>query len=85
MLRCTIELIPFGDEARKVTLGEVLIKNDGSGNVEIGNYCIIIYEKGMPTKIGNIKGHPRLQHSSSFLLARAIDACMKLNTGGKRG
>ncbi len=42
MLRCTIELIPRGDESRKRTLGIVEIANDGTGTPEVGNYRVVL-------------------------------------------
>ena len=40
MIRCTIELLPFGSEERKRTIGLVEIANDGTGTSEIGNYVV---------------------------------------------
>ena len=40
MLRCTIELIPHGDEARARPIGIVEIANVGGGTHEVGNYLI---------------------------------------------
>lgn len=44
MLRCTIELIPFGKELEKRALSEILISNDGTGNTDIGNYRATVCE-----------------------------------------
>lgn len=41
MLRCTIELLPHGDESRKRTLGLVEIANVG-GTVEVGEYAVVL-------------------------------------------
>lgn len=40
MLRCTIELVPMGDESRKEVIGLIEIANDGTGTQYIGNYGV---------------------------------------------
>jgi hypothetical protein len=42
MLRCTIEVIPFGDENRAQKIGIVEIGNDGTGKSDTGNYRVIL-------------------------------------------
>ena len=41
MLRCTIELLPGGDEAKAHTLGLVEIANVG-GTEQVGNYRVVL-------------------------------------------
>ena len=41
MLRCTIELLPGGDESRARTIGVVEIANVG-GTREVGNYSVAL-------------------------------------------
>jgi len=41
MIRCTIELLPGGDETRKRTIGLVEIANIG-GSAVVGNYGVIL-------------------------------------------
>jgi hypothetical protein len=41
MLRCTIELLPGGDESRARTIGLVEIANIG-GTAEVGNYSVVL-------------------------------------------
>jgi hypothetical protein len=41
MLRCTIELLPGGDESRARTIGVVEIANVG-GTREVGNYAVVL-------------------------------------------
>lgn len=41
MIRCTIELLPFGDEARKRVIGCVEIANVG-GSSEVGEYAVVL-------------------------------------------
>ena len=40
MLRVTVELLPFGDESAKKTLTTFDIANNGTGDVEYGNYDV---------------------------------------------
>jgi hypothetical protein len=42
MLRCTIELVPRGDESRKRVIGLVEIANTGTGTLERGNYSVVL-------------------------------------------
>lgn len=42
MIRCTIELVPFGVESAKRKIGIVEIANDGSGSELLGNYKVIL-------------------------------------------
>lgn len=42
MLRCTIELVPKGDESRKRVIGLVEIANTGTGTLERGNYGVVL-------------------------------------------
>lgn len=41
MIRCTIEMLPGGDESRARTIGLVEIANIG-GTLELGNYQVIL-------------------------------------------
>lgn len=41
MIRCTIEMLPGGDESRKRTIGLVEIANVG-GTEAVGNYSVIL-------------------------------------------
>lgn len=42
MLKLTLEVIPFGKDELKKTLGIVEIINDGTGDHELGNYTIYV-------------------------------------------
>lgn len=42
MIRCTIELLPGGDETRARTIGLVEIANDLSGTLDLGNYAVTL-------------------------------------------
>lgn len=42
MIRCTIELLPGGQESHARTIGIVEIANTGTGSEEIGNYAVAL-------------------------------------------
>jgi len=42
MIRCIIELVPFGEESKKRPIGIIEIANDGSGNEFTGNYKVLL-------------------------------------------
>lgn len=71
MLRVTVELVPYGQENMKETLGQYVIGNDGTGTREIGNYVLIdeLGEKrrgengGLGPTIGEIRGFERQKPS----------------------
>lgn len=42
MIKVTLELIPFGDISKIQTIGIAAIANDGSGNLEVGNYNYVV-------------------------------------------
>jgi hypothetical protein len=82
MLRCTIELIPFGKELEKRALSEILISNDGTGNTDIGNYRATVCENNQ-ILTGRVENHARLEHGPAFRVARAIDACLMSKKEGE--
>lgn len=41
MIRCTIEILPGGDETKARTIGCVEIANIG-GTIELGNYAVVL-------------------------------------------
>lgn len=49
MLRLTLEMVPFGLEDRKYTIGVVEIANVG-GNSKYGNYVAIWKKEGEPDR-----------------------------------
>lgn len=53
MLRVTIELIPYGDENYARPLGIIEIANDGTGDVDNGNYIVAL--KKTPPWIGALR------------------------------
>lgn len=77
MIRVTIELVPRGDESKKQHLGTAEIINDGTGNMEVGNYTVRLSKWGKPNqtwKKGALSGFPRQRLGSWDLLALALVA-----------
>jgi hypothetical protein len=69
MLRITIELVPYGKEEYKRTIGSIEIGNDGTGDYRVGNYKYSISDETGKIK-GKLEGHNRLK--SVFHLLRDI-------------
>lgn len=42
MIRCTIEILPGGDESRARKIGLIEIADDGTGTEEIGHYVVVL-------------------------------------------
>lgn len=42
MIRCTIEIIPYGIEKLTQKIGMIEIANDNTGNINIGNYKVLL-------------------------------------------
>ena len=61
MIRVTVDIIPFGVEAKKKTITEIKIDNDGTGDVFTGNYDFSVYdvEHDHAMLIDKIKDHRR--------------------------
>lgn len=51
MIRITIELFPHGDSNRSKVLGIMDIWNDGSGDINTGNYKFCAWKAGTPKDI----------------------------------
>ena len=60
MLRVTVELVPFGEEAHARKIAEAVIYNDGTGDRDAGNYVAGFCEHGWLGS-AEIKGHCRAQ------------------------
>ncbi|MCI0354301.1 MAG: hypothetical protein L0099_04560 [Acidobacteria bacterium] len=60
MLRVTVELVPFGEEAQKRKIAEAVIYNDGTGTPLVGNYVAGFCESGWIGSV-EIHGHERRQ------------------------
>jgi len=63
MIRVTVEILPFGDEARRRTIASMDIWNDGSGTIENGNYEGIIYtDDSSVFRRARVVNYSRLTH-----------------------
>lgn len=81
MIVVKIELWPLGNQAKARTLGVVNIANDGTGDLEKGNYKVALSHAGKyfgkpgAYKSGEVKGFKRAL-SPYHLLLRALQACL---------
>ena len=55
MIKVTVEILPFGFEEGRRTIGEMTIANDGTGNHETGNYYGTVDGKKVLEKVLNHK------------------------------
>ena len=77
MLRVTVELLPFGVESKRRTLGTVLITNDGSGSATSGNYDVkVLSSNGRITRRGRVTRFPRKRLGAVQLLLQALKAAL---------
>ena len=79
MLRITVELLPYGDESRKRTLGTILAANDGTGDALTGHYNVAELAEPEETfrqaknRWVRVENHPR-GISVWYLVAKALEA-----------
>lgn len=62
MLRITVEIVPFGIEARKRVIQKLEIWNDATGTKEVGNYCAHL-EAEYGSRYGRLTGFRRHKQS----------------------
>ena len=85
MLRVTVELLPHGSEERKSTLATLIIVNDGTGSVQLGNYNCYFVRKGAAFRqyLSNhfrnvrIEKHRRIDSHVWRLVKKALDGAYK--------
>jgi len=53
VIRVTVELLPFGSEVNKKTLGVAHIANDATGSPDVGNYNVALTKFGGATTRGS--------------------------------
>lgn len=68
MLRVTLDIIPFGSEAHRRTIGTLEIINDGTGDRDTGNYDVSI-----DGRTARVEDHDR-EDGAWVLLRRALEA-----------
>lgn len=77
MIRVTVDLVPFGFEHRKRTLGIIQIANVG-GDRNTGHYNVTQLSRPSEegtcrvVKKGEVNNHPRLRKSVWNLIAKAL-------------
>lgn len=79
MIRITVELLPGGDASQAKHLGTATIWNDGSGDVEIGNYGATFSKWGRPGEVwkrGTVKNFPRHGRGPWDLLYLALKSAV---------
>lgn len=79
MLRITIELVPWGDDFLARPIGGMIIANDGSGDLDEGNYIVKMSHGSIDGKIvtREVGGFPRKGLDAWHLLALALEACLE--------
>jgi len=83
MIRITVELVPKGKEKYKRTIARADIVNDGTGDVNIGNYYSNLYINdpvtGEEQHIGRyeVKGFKRLIYPVWCLIGKVIEKMRK--------
>lgn len=84
MLRVEIKLIPFGFKDLEKTLGVVEIINDGTGDLRVGNYDVLLSDEGMFTTDGEsrllssarLEGFKRMKAGPYQILLAALLAAL---------
>jgi len=84
MIRCTIELLPGGDETRKRTIGCVEIANDGTRTDAFGNYIVVL--KKTPPFPGALraawrKGTLQLGHEDEEVIIQQVEGHHRTKRG----
>lgn len=76
MLRVTVEMVPFGVESRKHTIGQLLLINNATGTIDTGNYDIELrtYKQNGKESLSKtkIKNFPRTVFGAWDLIYRAL-------------
>lgn len=75
MIKVTIEVYPHGVEKFKRHVGTMIIRNDGTGTKEIGNYKVTLSKFKDSSKIwrrGEVKEFPRQKRGPYDLVYRAL-------------
>lgn len=61
MIRVRVELVPFGNEDEAKEIGQLVLANDGYGNVFTGNYVFAYADDSGREGEGSVKDFPRQQ------------------------
>ena len=61
MIRVRVDLVPFGYEDEAKEIGQLVLANDGQGNVFTGNYVFVYADDRGNEYEGAVKDFPRQQ------------------------
>ena len=61
MIRVRVDLVPFGNEDQAKQIGELVLANDGYGNIFTGNYVFVYADDNGQECEGSVKDFPRQQ------------------------
>jgi len=85
MVVIKVELWPMGNEAAARPLAEAHIANDGSGDMDTGNYWVKLFKRrGGIWRQGTVTGFPRRRLGEWDLLFRALLSCVGERNGLRR-
>ena len=87
MIVVKVELWPHGDESHARSLGFAEIANDGSGDLQTGNYEVRLFQWGSVRRLwkkGTVSGFDRKRHGPWDLLALALAAIVGRRIGVMR-
>ena len=59
MIRVRVELVPFGNEDEAREIGQLVLANDGHGNMFTGNYVFVYADNLNEEREGSVKDFPR--------------------------
>ena len=59
MIRVRVDLVPFGNEDEAKEIGQLVLANDGYGNVFTGNYVFVYADDHGNEHEGAVKDFPR--------------------------
>ena len=59
MIRVRVDLVPFGNEDEAKEIGQLVLANDGYGNVFTGNYVFVYADNSGKEHEGSVKDFPR--------------------------
>ena len=59
VIRVRVDLVPFGNEDEAKEIGQLVLANDGDGNVFTGNYAFVCADDHGNEREGSVKDFPR--------------------------
>ena len=80
MIRVRVELVPFGNEDKAKEIGQLVLANDGHGNMFTGNYVFVCADDSGEEREGSVKDFPRKQGIWS-LISKCISNSTDVHDG----